>query len=69
MSKVKCLGVRLSTLYGPSKGCCSGLRMASCQTEDMCTCSEAVWNVNSAMMRTDRRSMKLLHGRLEALYI
>ena len=37
--------------------------------EDMCTCSEAVWNGNSAMMRTDRRSMKLLHGRLEALYI
>ena len=36
--------------------------------KDMCTYGEAVWNVNSAMMRTDRWSMKLLHGRLEALY-
>ena len=36
--------------------------------KDMCTCGEAVGNVNSAMMRTDRRSVKLLHGRLEALY-
>ena len=37
--------------------------------EDMCTCGEAVWNVNSVMMRMDRWSMKLLHGRLEALYV
>ena len=37
--------------------------------KDMCTCGEAVWNVNSVMMRMDRWSMKLLHGRLEALYV
>ena len=37
--------------------------------EDMCTCSETVWNVNSAMVRADRWCMKLLHGRLEALYV
>ena len=36
--------------------------------KDMWTCGEAVWYVNSAMMRTDRWSMKLLHGRLETLY-
>ena len=37
--------------------------------KDMCACSEAVGNVNHAMMRTDRWRMKLLHGRLEVLYI
>ena len=36
--------------------------------KDIYTCGEAVWNVNSAMMKTDRWSMKLLHGGLEALY-
>ena len=36
---------------------------------DMGACGEAVRDVNSALMRTDRWSMKLLHGRLEALYI
>ena len=36
--------------------------------KDMSTCGEAVGNVNSVMMRADRRSVKLLHGRLEALY-
>ena len=37
--------------------------------KDMCACSEAVGNVNPAMMRMDRWSMKLLHGRLGVLYI
>ena len=36
--------------------------------KDMCTGGEAVGNVNSAMMRTNRRGVKLQHGRLEALY-
>ena len=36
--------------------------------KDMCTCGEAVGNANSAMMRMDRLDVKLLHGRLEALY-
>ena len=34
-----------------------------------CAYGQAVRNVNSVMMRTYRWSMKLLHGRLEALYI
>ena len=36
--------------------------------KDMHACGEAVGNVKSAMMLTDRWSMKLLHGG-EALYV
>ena len=53
-----------------------GLQMALCRladgimsNKDMCAFSEAVGNVNHAMMRMDRWRMKLLHGRLEVLYI
>ena len=37
--------------------------------KDMHACGEAVGNVKSVMMLTDRWSMKLLHGGLEALYV
>ena len=37
--------------------------------KDMCACGESIRNVNSAMMRTNRWSIKMLHGRLEALYV
>ena len=32
MSSVKCLSVRLRTLYGPLYGCCRAERVASCRT-------------------------------------
>ena len=66
MSKVQCLGLRLSTLYRPSR-MFKRLAGGIMSDKDMCTCGEAVGNVNSAMMRTDRWSMKLLPSRLEAL--
>ena len=32
MFSVKCLSVRLRTLYGPLYGCCRAERVASCRT-------------------------------------
>lgn len=58
MSKFKCLGGRLQ-----------GLVDGVMSNNNICACGEAAGNVNSALMGTDRCSMKLLHGRLEALYI
>ena len=39
ISRVKCLGVRLSTLYGPSYGCWGGFQIASLRTK---TCVHVV---------------------------